>query len=65
VDPKQLELLASLPSKEELYSKLLFLLNAPATRMVTALNGLGRKMAVVVDQGVKESKFKAGEEATA
>ena len=65
VDPKQLELLASLPSKEELYSKLLFLLNAPATRLVTAHNGLGRKMAVVVDQGVKENKFKGGEEATA
>ena len=53
-----------MPSEEELYSKLLFLLNAPATRLATALAGVGRKMAVVIDQGVKESKFK-GEAASA
>lgn len=65
VDIKQLEALASLPSKEELYSKLLFLLNAPATRLATALSGVGRKVAVVIDQGVKESKFQGGEAASA
>src|SRR3954449_8776813 len=31
--------LASLPSKEELYSKLLYLINAPAQRLVSAMNG--------------------------
>ena len=36
VDVKQIDVLASLPSKDELYSKLLFLLNAPATRLATA-----------------------------
>jgi large subunit ribosomal protein L10 len=65
VDVKQLAVLASLPSKDELYSKLLFLLNAPATRLVSALSGVGRKMAVVIDQGVKESKFKSDEAASA
>jgi len=65
VDVKQIEALATLPSKEELYSKLLFLLNAPAQRLATALAGVGRKVAVVIDQGVKENKFKGGEVASA
>lgn len=49
--------LASLPSKEQIFSKLLFLINAPAQRLVTAMSGVGRNLAVVVDQGVKENKF--------
>src|SRR4051812_19440430 len=57
--------LASLPSKEEIYSKLLFMLQAPATRLASALAGVGRNLAVVVNQGVKENKFKGGEEASA
>lgn len=55
---KEIESLASMPSKEELMSKLLFLINAPAQRLVTAMNAVGRNLAVVVDQGVKEKKFK-------
>jgi len=55
---KEIEALASMPSKEELMSKLLFLINAPAQRLVTAMNAVGRNLAVVVDQGVKEKKFK-------
>jgi large subunit ribosomal protein L10 len=47
-----------MPSKEEIYSKLLYLLNAPAQRLVTAMNAVGRNLAVVIDQGVKENKFK-------
>jgi large subunit ribosomal protein L10 len=50
--------LATLPSKEEIFAKLLYLINAPAQRLVTAMNGVGRNLAVVVDQGVKEDKFK-------
>jgi large subunit ribosomal protein L10 len=50
--------LANLPPKEEIYAKLLWLINAPAQRLVTAINGTGRNLAVVVDQGVKENKFK-------
>jgi len=49
--------LATLPSKDEIFSKLLYLINAPAQRLVTAINGVGRNLAVVVDQGVKENKF--------
>jgi len=55
---KEIEALATMPSKEEIYSKLLYLLNAPAQRLVTAMNAVGRNLAVVVDQGVKEKKFK-------
>lgn len=49
--------LANMPSKEEIFSKLLYLINAPAQRLVTAMNAVGRNLAVVVDQGVKENKF--------
>jgi large subunit ribosomal protein L10 len=50
--------LASMPSKEEIFAKLLYLINAPAQRLLTAMNAVGRNLAVVVDQGVKENKFK-------
>lgn len=55
---KEIESLATMPSKEEIYSKLLFLLNAPAQRLVTAMNAVGRNLAVVVNQGVEQKKFK-------
>jgi large subunit ribosomal protein L10 len=55
---KEIESLATMPSKDELYSKLLFLLNAPAQRLATAMNAVGRDLAVVLDQGVQEKKFK-------
>ncbi len=55
---KEIESLATMPSKEELYSKLLFLLNAPSQRLVTAMNAVGRNLAVVVSQGVEQKKFK-------
>src|SRR5580658_1375916 len=55
---KEIESLASMPSKEELYSKLLFMLNAPAQRLVTVMNAVGRDVAVVLAQGVEKGKFK-------
>jgi large subunit ribosomal protein L10 len=58
INIKEIEALASMPSKEELYSKLLFLINAPAQRLATVMSQVGRNLAVVVDQGVKEKKFK-------
>src|SRR3954464_4349680 len=58
VTVKDIEALATMPSKEELYSKLLFMLNAPAQRLVTVMNAAGRDLAVVVNQGVQEKKFK-------
>lgn len=58
-DVRSIEALATMPSKEEIFAKLLYLINAPAQRLVTAINGVGRNLAVVVDQGVKENKFSA------
>src|SRR5271165_6756705 len=55
---KEIEALATMPSKEELMSKLLFLINSPAQRLVTVMNAVGRNLAVVVDQGVEKGKFK-------
>ncbi len=57
IDLSAINDLANMPSKEQIYAKLLFLINAPAQRLVTAINGVGRNLAVVVDQGVKENKF--------
>jgi large subunit ribosomal protein L10 len=57
VSIKEIEALATMPSKEEIYSKLLFLVNAPAQRLVTVLNAIGRDLAVVINQGVEKQKF--------
>jgi large subunit ribosomal protein L10 len=57
---KEVEALATMPSKEEIYSKLLFLINAPAQRLVTVMNAVGRDLAVVIDQGVQKNKFGGG-----
>jgi len=57
VDVTGIQALASLPPKDELYAKLLFLIQASSQRLVTAIGGVGRNLAVVVDQGVKENKF--------
>jgi large subunit ribosomal protein L10 len=54
---REIESLASMPSKGELMSKLLFLISAPAQRLVTVMNAVGRNLAVVVDQGVQQKKF--------
>lgn len=56
---KEIEALATMPSKEEIYSKLLFLMKAPAQRLVTVMNAVGRDLAVVVNQGVEKKKFKS------
>jgi len=50
VDIKQVEAIASLPSKEELISKLLFVLNAQAQRIATVINAVPRNLAVVIKQ---------------
>jgi large subunit ribosomal protein L10 len=56
----EIQQLANLPSKEELISKVMFLLNAPAQRVAMALNGLPRNVAVVVSEAVKANKFGSG-----
>jgi len=53
----EVKALATMPSKEEIYSKLLFLMSAPAQRLVTAMNAVGRDLAVVVNQAVEQKKF--------
>jgi len=50
IDLKQLTTIANLPSKEELISKLLFVLNAQAQRIVTVINAVPRDLAVVIKQ---------------
>ena len=60
---KDIDALANMPSKEEIYSKLLFLMTAPAQRLVTAINAVGRNLAVVVNQGVEQKKFAGAAEA--
>jgi large subunit ribosomal protein L10 len=46
-----------MPPREAILAKVLFLIQASAQRMVTAIGGVSRNLAVVVDQGVKENKF--------
>jgi large subunit ribosomal protein L10 len=58
IDVKAISDLAAMPPKEEIYAKLLYLVNAAATRLVTAMNGVGRNLAVVLDQAGKENKFR-------
>src|ERR1700691_4172989 len=57
---QEINQLAALPSKEELISKIRFLLNAPAQRIATALAALPRNLAVVTSETVKAGKFAAG-----
>jgi large subunit ribosomal protein L10 len=64
ISVKEIDALATMPSKEEIYSKLLFLINAPAQRLVTVMNAVGRDIAVVINQGVEKQKF-GGEPAPA
>ncbi len=61
INVQEIQSLATLPGKEELFSKLLFLINAPATRLATVINATGRNLAVVVNQAVEQNKFSAGE----
>jgi large subunit ribosomal protein L10 len=50
VSSAQVEVIASLPSKEELISKLLYVINAQAQRIVTVINAVPRDLAVVIKQ---------------
>jgi large subunit ribosomal protein L10 len=59
IDIKSINDLATMPSREEILARLLFLINAPAQRLASVINQVGRNLAVVVDQGVKDNKFSA------
>ncbi len=54
---EEISALATMPGKEELFSKLLFLIQSPAQRLATVLNATGRNLAVVLAQGVDKEKF--------
>jgi large subunit ribosomal protein L10 len=60
INVQEIQSLATLPGKEELFSKLLFLINAPATRLATVINATGRNLAVVVNQAVEQNKLQGG-----
>src|ERR1700757_2559385 len=61
---EEVKQLATMPGKEEIFSKLLFLINAPAQRLATVINATGRDLAVVINQAVEQSKF-SGAQASA
>ena len=56
----EIQNLANLPSKEELISKVMFLLSAPAQRLAMTLNALPRNIAVTVSEAIKINKFGSG-----
>ena len=56
VELKEVESIASLPSREELISKVLFLINAQAQRLATVINAVPRNLAVVLGQVQKQKE---------
>jgi len=56
----EIQQLASLPSKEELVSKIMFLLGAPAMRIASALAAVNRNLAITVNEAVKANKVGPG-----
>lgn len=59
ISVKEIEALATLPSKEELISKLMFLLKAQAQRLAVALSGTARNLAVVINEVAKQKQAQA------
>ena len=62
---EEVKALATMPGKEELFAKLLFLINAPAQRLATVINATGRDLAVVIEPGRGEGKVCRGVAASA
>ena len=56
---EEIDSLAKLPGKDELFSKLLFLIQSPAQRLATVINATGRNLAVVVNMAAEQGKFGA------
>lgn len=57
VEVRSIQDLATMPSKEELIAKLMFLVNSSAQRLAVSLNGVGRNLAVVLNQAIEQGKF--------
>ena len=64
INVEEVKALATMPGKEEIFAKLLFLINSPAQRLATVINATGRDLAVVINQAVEKNKF-AGAQAPA
>lgn len=60
VSVQGIQQLAQLPSKEELISKLMFLINAPAQRLASVIAAVPRNLAVVTSEAAKANKFGSG-----
>jgi large subunit ribosomal protein L10 len=59
INVAEIDSLSKLPGKEELFSKLLFLIQSPAQRLATVINATGRNLAVVVNMAAEQGKFGA------
>lgn len=55
IEIKDVDAIASLPSKEKLISKMMFLVNSGAQRLASAMSGVARNLAVVTGQ-VRDQK---------
>ena len=60
INVDEVQALATMPGKDEIFAKLLFLINAPAQRLATVMAATGRDLAIVVNQAVEKGKFADG-----
>ncbi len=54
ISVKEIDAVASMPSKEELISRVMFLINSGAQRTAVALSGVARNLAVVTSEIAKQ-----------
>lgn len=54
---QDIDALASMPSREEILARLLYLINAPAQRLASVTSAVGRNLAVVLNEAAKAEKF--------
>ena len=54
ISVREIDEVASMPSKEELISKIMFLVNSGAQRMAVCLNGVARNLTIVVNEVSKQ-----------
>jgi large subunit ribosomal protein L10 len=50
IEVKDIEAISNMPSKEELVSKIMFLVNAQAQRLAVVTSAVARNLAIVIDQ---------------
>lgn len=62
---KDIEALSNLPSKEELVSKIMFLINSSAQRLAVATSGVSRNLALVLEQIRAKKESQGGADASA